>query len=445
MLERLLAEEGVYTLRLNSVDDRYYYVEILAMKPGVNRNKWDFTLDGIKKNGKTFAGMPLLVAYKGDKIGDGHNFDYTYNRVTGEIEADFRGKDAERIVGEIPEDADIRVETINGEDWLILPARIWRYYAQQLTNYIKDNKVMDVSVEVEVAEGYEVREDGTEVFDEWTALGVTILGQGVTPAIEGARLRALAASDAYKTMRLKAASYVPEKKHNNGGIFMNEALKKMLSEAMKDYGTIVGFSADGKFASVLRTNGVPALYPLANFNEKDGVIQSLFVNATISFSASIEGEDGESAIVTCAADECLSAAEAEAEAAKQECEAAKTECEAAKEECAKANARVAELEKANADREMSETMAAFDNAVAKYNNAAASNEQITEEEINTIHNSIKEGKITCKEDAVGEFKKLAYDKKEASAKKQVKTFAWDNANGEEPLTGVDAVIAKFTN
>lgn len=445
MLERLLAEEGVYKLLLNSVDDRYYYVEILAMKPGVNRNKWDFTLEGIKKNGKTFAGMPLLIAYKGDKIGDGHNFDYTYNRVTGEIEADFRSADAERIVGEIPEDANIRVETILNEDWLVLPARIWRYYAQQLTNYIADNKAMDVSVEVEVAEGYEVREDGTEVFDEWTALGVTILGQGVTPAIEGARLRALAASDEYKQMRFKAASYVPTTKTNNGGILMNEGLKKQLSEAMKDYGTVVGFSADGKYASVLRTNGVPALYPLANFNAEDGVIQSLFVNAAISFSASIEGENGESEVVSCSAEGCISAAEAEAEAAKQECEAAKQECEAAKEECAKANARVEELEKANSERELSETMAAFDSAVRKHNKSASTAEQITEDEINAIHNSIKEGKIANKEDAVGEFKKLAYDKREASAKKQIKTFAWDSANGDEPVTGVDAVIAQFTN
>lgn len=438
MLEKLLAESGVYQLRLNSVDDRYFYVDILAMKPGVNRNHWDFTLSGIQKNGKTFAGMPLLVAYKGDKIGDGHNFTYTHNRVTGEIEADFRGADAERIVGEIPEDADIRVEKVNGEDWLILPARIWRYYAQQLTAHIASNKTMDVSVEVEVAEGFEVREDGVEVFEEWSALGVTILGQGVTPAIEGARLRALAASEEYKTMRLRAATYVPEKKHNNGGIFMNEALKKMLSEAMKDYGTIVGFSADGKYASVLRNSGVPALYPLANFNESDGVIQSAFMNASVTFTASATDENGEAETILCDAGDFIAVATAEATEAK-------SECEAAKQECAKANARVEELEKANAEREVADMTKAFDAAVASYNNSAETSEQITAEEVNTIHNSIKEGKFDSADEAIGEMKKLAFDKREANAKKQVKTFAWDIAGGADPVVGEDAVIAKFTN
>lgn len=443
MTDILLAQEGTYTLRYCSEDDRYYYVEILAMKSGVNRNGWDFTLSGIEKNGKTFAGMPLLIAYKGDKIGDGHNFSYTRNRVTGEIEADFRAADAERIVGEIPEDANIRVENINNEDWLILPARIWRYYAQQLIAYIADNRVMNVSVEVEVDDGYEVRENGVEVFEEWTALGVTILGQGVSPAIEGARLRALATSEEYRAMRLKAASYVPDKKPINGGIFMNEALKKMLSEAMKDYGVVVGYSADGKYASVLRTNGVPALYPLANFNENDGVIQSLFINASVSFNAAIKNEEGEDVAIVCEANDYPNAVAAEAEAAKTECEAAKTECEAAKAECAAAQTRVAELEKAEADRKTAEMMKAFDSAVNAYNVKASSEERITEEEVNTIHNAIKEGKFASIDDAVGEFKKLAYDKHEAHTKKETKTFAWNIENGDAPIEGEDAVIAMY--
>ena len=116
-----LSEKGIYELSVMREDEKYFYVEIRALKPGVNRNNWDFTLEGIKKNGQTFVGQPLLIAYVGDKIGDGHNFDLTLNPNTGELEADFRSGEAERIVGEI---TDYRMEEQVGENWLVLSASI---------------------------------------------------------------------------------------------------------------------------------------------------------------------------------------------------------------------------------------------------------------------------------------------------------------------------------
>lgn len=438
-----LSEKGVYFMSVMTQDEKYFYVEIRALKPGVNRNNWDFTLEGIRKNGNTFEGQPLLIAYKGNKIGDGHNFDMTLNPLTGELEADFRAGDAERIVGEIT--GDIRVAEDAGETWLILPARIWKYYSQQLVNHLIANKAMDVSVEVEVADGYEVREDGVEVFTEWTGLGVTILGEGVTPAVEGARLRALATSKEYKEMRLKAASYVPEVNNNStkgGKSFMNEAMKKILSAAMADHGTFLGFSADGKYASVYRKNGVPAMYPCADFNENDGVIPSKFIDACLVLSAEVvNGEETET--VTCNAEGIISAANAEAETAKAEAEQAKADCESAKEECAKANARVAELEKAESDRKLAEMTKAFDDAVNAHNITASAAERITEEEVNVVHNSIKEGKYTDSEQVVGEFKKLAYDKYVAANKKEKKSLAWNIKDGRPAPSGEEAVIASF--
>lgn len=438
-----LSEKGVYSMALTTQDEKYFYVEIRALKPGVNRNNWDFTLEGIQKNGHTFEGQPLLIAYKGEKIGDGHNFDMKVNPLTGELEADFRGADAERIVGEIT--GNIRIEEQASEQWLVLPARIWKYYAQQLVNYLIANKAMDVSVEVEVADGYEVREDGVEVFTEWTGLGVTILGQGVTPAVEGARLRALAASEEYKEMKLKAASYVPNTNDNSikgGTNFMNESMKRLLSAAMAEHGTVLGFSVDGKYCSVFRKNGVPAFYPCADYNENDGIIPSKFIDACLVLSAEItNGEETET--VTCNAESIIGAVNAEAETAKAEAEKAKEECEAQKQECEKACARVAELEKAESDRKLAEMTKAFDDAVNAHNITASAEEHITEEEVNVIHNSINEGKYTDSEQVVGEFKKLAYDKHVAATKKEKKTLAWDMKNGAPAPTGEEAVIASF--
>ena len=436
-----LSETGVYSMALTTQDEKYFYVDIQAMKPGVNRNNWDFTLEGLRNNGSTFEGQPLLCAYKGDKIGDGHNYSIKYNPITGEMQEDFRGADAERIVGEITSS---RMEERASEMWLVLSARIWKFYAQQLVDYLIDTKAMDVSVEVEVADGYEVREDGVEVFEKWTGLGVTILGQGVTPAIEGARLRALAASEEYKEMRLKAASYVPNNCNSikGGNGFMNEALKKVLSAAMTEHGTLFGFSADGKYASVLRTNGTPALYPVEDFNENDGVIPSKFIGASIVFSAEIIVGEGKETVL-CGAEGICDAANAEAETAKAEAEKAKEECEAAKTECASAKARIAELEKAEHDRKLAEMTKAFDAAVNAHNITASAAEKITEEEVNVIHNSINEGKYTDSDQVVGEFKKLAYDKHIAASKKENKTLAWDVKDGSPAPSGEEAVIASF--
>lgn len=436
-----LSEQGVYTMSLMREDEKYFYVEIRALKPGVNRNNWDFTLEGIRQNGKTFVGQPLLIAYVGDKIGDGHNFDLTLNPKTGELEADFRDGEAERIVGEI---TDYRMEEQVGENWLVLSASIWKYYAKQLVDYILDRKEMAVSVEVMVSDDYEIREDGTEVFEKWEGIGVTILGEGVTPAVEGARLRALAASNEYKEMKLKAASYVPtETKSIKGGkVFMNEALKKVLSEAMAEYGSIVGFSNDGKYASVLRKNGVPALYPLSDFNESDGVINSKFINASFTLSAEIQGEEGAETIL-CSAEDLMAKVNADAETARAEAETAKKECEDAKKECEEAKARIAELEKAENDRLLSEQTKAFDDAVNAHNINASANEKITEEEMNAIHNSINEGKFADVDAVVGEFKKLAYDKHVANTKKEPKKLAWTIGGSNNTPTGEEAVIASL--
>lgn len=447
MTYKQLSQQGVYSMSatLLNEDERYYYVEIRAMKSGVNRNNWDFTLEGIKKNGKTFAGQPLLIAYVGEKIGDGHNFEYEYDPITGALTPDFRGADAERIVGEILDD--IKVEEVvemNNESWLILPARIWKYYAQQLVDYLAENKVMDVSVEVEVEDNYEVREDGVEVFTEWTGLGVTILGQGVTPAIEGARLRALAMSDEYKKMRTLAASYNGKSNSNKGGrVIMNETLKKALASALAEQGTFLGFSADDKYASVFRKNGVPAFYPCAEYNEADGIVASKFIDARLVMSADIvNGEETET--VTCNAANILDAANAEAETAKAEVEKAKKECEQAKQDYEKASARVAELEKAESDRKLAEMTKAFDDAVKAHNLTASQAEQITDEEINVVHNSINEGKIADADSAIGEFKKLAYDKHVAAQKKDDKKFAWNNIHVNAAATGEEAIIAKYS-
>ncbi|MHC1722455.1 MAG: hypothetical protein AB9836_04520 [Aminipila sp.] len=219
---RSLAEKGVYTLSVVREDPRYFYVEIRAMRSGVNRNNWDFTAESIEKNKNTFRGQPILCAYKGSKIGGGHDFDMTYNYRTKQNEPDFRGSGAERIVGMVPMDAEVRIETIDGEKWIVVPGIIFKYYASQLVDYIKECNTLDVSVETIVSEeNTETLDNGVERFNDWYGVGITILGKGVAPAIDGAKIRALSESQEFKKMQLKAASYNSDKANKCENFYCN--------------------------------------------------------------------------------------------------------------------------------------------------------------------------------------------------------------------------------
>ena len=99
------------------------------MKEGLTRNGWIFKKESIQKYGSGFKGQPILISYKGGRIGDSHNCDISYDFDTGEVFHDYTAADAERIVGEI-------IDTHIKNGWLCFSARIWKLYAYQLCKKI---------------------------------------------------------------------------------------------------------------------------------------------------------------------------------------------------------------------------------------------------------------------------------------------------------------------
>ncbi len=192
---------------LQKLNDYEYGVVVTVLRSGVNRNKWDYR--NIDRFYQSFLGTPILCAYThgGARVGDGHNMEVRRDPKTGETYYSFTSGTAERIVGTLSDDEnDIWLEEREGQTWVIAKGRIFAFYAKELVDKIIETGTMEVSAETEVHEEH-TNEQGVSVFTDWTGIGVTILGDGVAPAIPGANIAALAAmQEEFTELKLRAAS-----------------------------------------------------------------------------------------------------------------------------------------------------------------------------------------------------------------------------------------------
>lgn len=196
---------------MDTANPKIYRVQIMALNSKVNRNGWQYI--NLEQHLGEFRDIPILTAYVmgGNVIGDGHNYNMKRDPKTGEEYASFTASDAERIVGWVPKDANIRIENIDGIDWVVVDAAIWRWYAKELVDQIAvQGGGMDVSIETLVTDERK-GENNVDIEEKYLVLGITILGNGVEPAVAGANIRTLSElSELRSNMAeniLKAASY----------------------------------------------------------------------------------------------------------------------------------------------------------------------------------------------------------------------------------------------
>lgn len=222
-MERFLGELRVLQ-RLNQYE---FEVEMDIMRDGPNDNGWDFR--NIEEHYRSFAGTPILVAYIGRQVGDGHNSDTAYDMESGQEYQSYMGPTAERIVGMVSENlSDLSLVKRDGYTWIRAKGRIWRVYAPELVDKIVRTGRMDVSAETNVLEQF--TENGIEVFTNFDGLGVTILGDYVKPAIPGANIRAMAALEQeFHTMQLRVASLRAEEENKPQKTKIETEVKKSMA------------------------------------------------------------------------------------------------------------------------------------------------------------------------------------------------------------------------
>ena len=370
--------EPVYGLLevLDRDSDLNYNVRLRVMRSGLNRNDWDYR--NIEQFAETFMGTPILCAYPGNRIGDGHNFDEAL--WNGEIICDFTGPNAERIVGAIGEgENDVWTETGEDGTWIIANGKLWRFYNRQLCDHLAEQGRMEVSAETEVTEEHD--ENGISVFTAWRGLGVTILHETVAPAIPGASIQALKAmsSEKWNSLKLKVASYHPnteggegtppkaedhEPPKNNKGVEKKLTLnKKQLAKLNERFAGYVLLQAkeneeDKSILVTMRNDSYESFsYRLASMDETIATERIVPVPCTVSIGEdfAMNAEDYFAALSTRV--ETLSAELSKALKERDEAQAtikAMTEKENTRRVKAMKEAAKSALEKYNADRSAEE-------------------------------------------------------------------------------------------
>lgn len=275
---------------LATQNPKLYDVEIWALNSEVNRNGWKYI--NLEQHLDEFLDIPLLTAYVGGGmvIGDGHNYNMKRDPESGEEYPSFTAPDAERIVGWVPKDkANVRLEMSDGIEWVVIKGSLWAWYAKELVDQIARQGSMEVSIETLILK--EHQEEGVDVEEEYLVLGVTILGNGVAPAVAGAKIQTLAElSELRSNMAeniLKAASFIgeepeptgaedpdnePKTKENNieGVKALNYFSRKQLAELEPKFPEMKVLAAasdeQGIHVCLMAADGATSVYTMENDN-----------------------------------------------------------------------------------------------------------------------------------------------------------------------------------
>ena len=429
--------------RLNEYE---FGVELWVMREGENRNKWDY--QNLAEYYKTFVGQPILVAYVGQVVGDGHNMAKRRDPETGEEYYSFMDGTAERIVGTLSEDErDFTLVERDGHTWLKAKGRLFEFYSPELVEKIRRQGTMEVSAETNVTESH--KEGDVDVFTKWTGLGVTILGDRVSPAIPGASIAKLAAmQEEFKSLKLKAAS-LHTAAEGSGKINKKGLKRSMNKQMMESVQTkfpnhkLIALSEDGMSVGLLDASG------------------NLF---SYTFNAEDNGEVMESRIAPCAAHIVLSAGEVElnadvADVVAYTVSAAKTENGEIKqlsEELNAAREQIRAMQEAESKRRLSVCKATAKATLEAFN--ANRKEKLSEDALKDINENIESGVYanSCDKDGAWLGEKMVRsavlavcgeavmeaDRKAAESRKSA--FAWNNAKGDgSGDSGIEGMLSRI--
>ena len=377
---------------LEAVNRKLYRVEIWALNDRVNRNGWKYI--NLESHLQEFQDIPILTAYlrDGRVIGDGHNFDMRTNPKTGEQYASFTGADSERIVGWVPKDANIRIEPEGDTQWVVVTGYLWTWYARELVEKIAgQGGGMEVSIETLVTK--EHREDGYDVEEEYVVLGVTVLGDGVSPAVAGASIKSLAElRDSMKNEILKAASYIGEKEPETQESTKTPKERKkntmiptmrQLEEAGKAFSgyTCVGLSEDGMRVALLSADNAPFAYSFSE-TDKGNVIPERIKAASTVVTFKADEEETE-----CSLDVVMATALKNMEAAEEHAKALEAENKTLKE-------KIEGMEQREMARRLQAAKDAAKNALAAFNADRECERQVCEDALCELNKRIECGEFS---------------------------------------------------
>ena len=393
---------------LETANPKLYAVEIMALNSEVNRNNWQYV--NLEQHLNEFLDIPILTAYVGGGliIGDGHNYNMKRD-ANGEEYASFTSSDAERIVGWIPKDAsNVRLEVVDGVEWVIVKGNLWAWYCKELVDQIaQQGRSLDVSIETLVTDERQ-GENGVDIEEKYLVLGITILGNGVEPAVAGANIRTLSElSELRSNMAeniLKAASYARKEDSDNEpknnetkGVKkrMTYFSRKELAELGKkfpDFKVLAAVQAeDGAIrVCLMAKDASTSMYKMDSLN--DTIVPEKFrrVVAKVNFDL---GEECNAEIDACEMTEEMAA----------ECAAACDNAKELEDKLCAANERIKAMEAAERVRRVAAAKAAAKAALDAKNANRQAKAKFDESILAPINADIDAGKYTEKVNADGQW------------------------------------------
>ena len=182
-----------------------------------NRNKSYFTEDSMRNAIPTFYEKPILGSFSALKDDFGGHDNGLINDEYG-VHEDHTGGRYEVPLGLVRTKDRVELIEKDGLKWISLSAALWVNYSYRQVKKLLKSRGKKVSVEVEVTKSH-TDNDGIEVIDEFSLMGITILGSDYTEAIPNANISIpeLEGTEAYQ-MRKKSLTFAYQELDKSLGI-----------------------------------------------------------------------------------------------------------------------------------------------------------------------------------------------------------------------------------
>ena len=217
--KKLTFELSPEQLRIKTLlNKEFLAVDIMAISNVYpNRNKSYFTEDSMRNAIPTFYEKPILGAFdtlKEDYLG--HNTSLIHDEYG--VHEDTTGGRNEVPLGLVRSKDRVELIEKDGLKWISLSAALWVNYSYRQVKKLLKSKGKKVSVEVEVTKSH-IYNDGIEVIDEFSLMGITILGSDYTEAIPNANISIpeLEGTESYQ-MRKKSLTFAYQELDKSLGI-----------------------------------------------------------------------------------------------------------------------------------------------------------------------------------------------------------------------------------
>lgn len=166
-------------------DKRFTKVKIYVMHDGENLNGSYFDFSSIDKAKNSICNIPILAFIKKDVYNNkdfgGHDVEVKLSS-NGDVEFLY----LERPIGVIPENNNnYHYEFINGKTYVVCDGYIWNEYANDALDIINRDGAKSESMEISVDVAGFDNFDGLYHITDYSYLGLTLLGEDVTPAMVG--------------------------------------------------------------------------------------------------------------------------------------------------------------------------------------------------------------------------------------------------------------------